>query len=80
MQGNICSRRAVNQTEESLAVSCVAGHSGGMNQSFVLETWDEGFLQAASRSSTPNLKARRIIYNQELIKSTFFLFTKACRM
>ncbi|XP_047741620.1 uncharacterized protein LOC108681272, partial [Hyalella azteca] len=53
----VASCKATNQTEESVVVVCEPGYSGGVNQSFLLEAWDDGSLRATDRSDTPTLEA-----------------------
>uniref|UniRef100_A0A2P2I0U7 Kin of IRRE-like protein 1 n=2 Tax=Hirondellea gigas TaxID=1518452 RepID=A0A2P2I0U7_9CRUS len=52
----VASCKAVNQTEESVAVVCEPGYSGGVNQSFLLQAWDDGSLTATDRSDFPMLE------------------------
>ncbi|KAF2354031.1 Fibronectin type III [Trinorchestia longiramus] len=53
----VASCRASNQTEESVTVVCEPGYSGGVNQSFLLEAWDDGSLRATDRNDSPTLEA-----------------------
>ncbi|KAK3849921.1 hypothetical protein Pcinc_043345, partial [Petrolisthes cinctipes] len=47
---------AFNETERSVAVSCEPGYSGGVDQSFLLEAWDDGVVRATDASDTPLLQ------------------------
>lgn len=47
---------AYNQTEESVSVACEPGYSGGVDQSFLLEAWDDGVIRATNVSDTPHLQ------------------------
>ena len=50
--------RAFNETEETVAVVCEPGYSGGVNQSFLLQAWDDGALRATDRSDSPIMEVR----------------------
>lgn len=45
-----------NETEESVSVSCVPGYSGGVDQSFLLEAWDDGIVRATDTSDATILQ------------------------
>ncbi|XP_063886753.1 nephrin-like isoform X2 [Scylla paramamosain] len=47
---------AFNETEESVSVSCEPGYSGGVDQSFLLEAWDDGVVRATDTSDSPILQ------------------------
>ncbi|XP_042228361.1 nephrin-like isoform X2 [Homarus americanus] len=45
-----------NETEETVSVSCEPGYSGGVDQSFLIEAWDDGVVRATDTSDTPLLQ------------------------
>ncbi|KAG0703518.1 hypothetical protein GWK47_024836 [Chionoecetes opilio] len=47
---------AFNETEESMCVSCEPGYSGGVEQSFLLEAWDDGVVRATDTGDAPLLQ------------------------
>ncbi|XP_050699115.1 nephrin-like [Eriocheir sinensis] len=47
---------AFNETENSVSVSCEPGYSGGVDQSFLLEAWDDGVVRATDTSDSPLLQ------------------------
>nr|XP_027225660.1 hemicentin-2-like [Penaeus vannamei] len=49
----VASCRVFNETEESVSVSCEPGYSGGVDQSFLIEAWDDGVVRATDTSDAP---------------------------
>lgn len=47
---------AFNETENSVSVSCEPGYSGGVDQSFLLEAWDDGVVRATDTNDSPLLQ------------------------
>nr|XP_045590339.1 nephrin-like isoform X2 [Procambarus clarkii] len=52
----VTSCNVFNETEESVSVSCEPGYSGGVDQTFVIEAWDDGVIRATDKSDTPILQ------------------------
>ncbi|KAK7078481.1 hypothetical protein SK128_010974 [Halocaridina rubra] len=50
---SVTSCSVFNETEKSVSVSCEPGYSGGVDQSFLIEAWDEGVIKATDTSDTP---------------------------
>ncbi len=58
---SVASCKQFNHTEDSVDVACEPGYGGGMNQSFLLEAWDDGALRAMDRAEVPVLQVQILL-------------------
>lgn len=69
----VASCRVFNETEESVSVSCEPGYSGGVDQSFLIEAWDDGVVRATDTSDAPLMEVRAANWPTSYFPVAFFL-------